>query len=152
MISTLGVARAPHPTTVVIKVDSVVPEFSSIDVMVAKASPAPSHPRYMTISVPVCKRESTRTIAGWFKKHFLNTAPEHTTAVVKEVGVLDVRKSAESLHLSPEAIIAQKELLAGKMMVSCVYVEDFQNLLERHEFQGDENLGESFDLLLCNYP
>lgn len=60
---------------------------------------------------------------------------------------MDVANAAQSSHLSPEAVAAQKALLEAMWTVCGVYTEDFQNLHETHKLKGRKDLNESVDLL-----
>lgn len=150
--TSLGVAPPSPPATVVIDVESVASEMSSKDVMAAKELPASSHVPYMTVAVPVCKRRNSTTIARSPKKRCQNSATAPATAVVKEVDVLDLRKDAESSHLSSKAVDAQEALLRAMRKVSCIYTGDSRNLFETLKLQGGEDLCERADLLLCDPP
>lgn len=45
---------------------------------------------------------------------------------------------------------AQEVLLHAMETMCCVYTKDFQSLDEMAELQGDKELNESIDLLLCD--
>lgn len=126
--------------------------MSSTDCMVFKALLSFSQEPYMTIAVPVCKREHSSTIVRLIKKGCLNTTTESATEVVKEEVVLDIMDAAESSNLSSEVMAAQKTILQAMETACCVLTEEFQNLPEKYELLCGENLSESDDLLLCNPP
>lgn len=99
MATALGITRPSPPVTIVIDVESEVPEMSNAGVMVVKALPASSHALYKAISVLVRKRRHPLTIARLSRKPRLTTATATVTAVLKKEKALDVTNDAKSLHL-----------------------------------------------------
>lgn len=85
--------------TVFIYVEGMAPEISNTDVMTANGWPASSYLPYMTIAVPMRRRENLSTVVRSPMKHCLNTATAAATAVTKEEDVLKVREAAERFHL-----------------------------------------------------
>lgn len=110
MAAAFGVRRPSLPATIVIDVDNVEPEMSSTDVIVAAAVPTSIHSPFMTITISVCNRRHSSTVARLPKNLRLNTALETGAAVMKEENVLDVTKAAVELCLLPEAAATQKLL------------------------------------------
>lgn len=104
----------------------------------------------MTIAVPVCKCDHSSTISRLSKTCRLNISTDHATEVVKEEDMLEVKKVAESSHLSPEGVAAQDALLQAIRTVYCVYTEDIGNPHKMHELQRGEDLGESIESLPIN--
>lgn len=123
--TTLGVVRPPHPATIVIDVDSVVPEMSNAAVMVAEPLSTSSYLPYMTFSVPICKRGHSSTIAQSSKKRRLTSATATATEVLKEEGFLNITNAAESSHQSTESVTIQEALLEALRTLCCVYIEKF---------------------------
>lgn len=64
------------------------------------------------------------------------------TAVGKEKSVLEVTNTAESSHLSLEAVVVQEELVEAMRTVYCGYAENFRDLHETHELQGGKDMSE----------
>lgn len=102
----------------------------------------------MTVAVPVHKRGHSSTILRSSNKRRLTAATAIATANVNEKDVFNVTEVANSLHLSLEAVVVLKTLLGSMQSMCCVYTNDFHNVHETHELQGDEDLGEGVDLLL----
>lgn len=63
LTTALGVTRSFPPTAFVIDIKSAVSKMSKTNVMIAEALPASGHSSYMTIAVPVRKREYSCMIA-----------------------------------------------------------------------------------------
>lgn len=139
------------PATVVNDAESMSPEFFKIEVMVAEQLPTSIHAPYMSISLPLCKREYSSTTARSPKNRRLDTATAPATVVVKEEDFLDVTpRISTTCHsrMWPTRKYRYKQMKT----VCCDYTEDFQNLRETHELYGGEDLGKNVDLLLCNPP
>lgn len=106
MAKKLGVTRPSPSVMVAIDEESLAPERSNTRAMVAKKLAASIHAPYMTIVAPVFKRGNSSTIARSPKRRRKDPAIEAATTVLKNEGVLDATKTAESSRLSPEAVAA----------------------------------------------
>lgn len=114
--------------TVFIDEESVASEISITDVMVAGSLPESNHAPCMTITVPLCKRGNSSTIARSPKIRRLNTATEPFTVVVKDEDVLEVLEAAKSSYLSLTAVNIWEALLQAMKPVRCVYTKNFRSL------------------------
>lgn len=79
----------------------------------------------MRIAVPVCKRETSGTIARSPEERCQNTATGPATAVMERENELDVTKNAKSSHLSSWAIATREAMLQAMKTVSYVYTKEF---------------------------
>lgn len=126
----LSVVDHSHPATIVIVVESVISEMSNTDAMVADVLPASGTLPYMTLAVPVRKREKASKITKLRKKRRRNTAKDPATALVKKKNMLRFTEPARMLHLSSEYVVVPKALLQAVPTVSSVYTENFCNTHE----------------------
>lgn len=133
------IRRSPL-VAVVIDHESVAPEISSSEVIVAKELLESSHVPHMSNAVPVSKRGNTSTIAQSPKKHHMKTATVPETVVVKEKDLLNVTKAAELLHLSTEAVAALKTFLQAMKTAWCVYTKNVRSPCETLVLQSSEDL------------
>lgn len=152
MQTAIGAAHPLLPATIFIGVEVVVLNMSNTDVTSVKALPTPSHPPYMAVAVPVCKRARSSTITRSRMKCRRNTPIKPTMAVVKDKNGVDLSEAVELSNLSSETEAAQVLLLQAIQTVFCVYAEGFRNLRKTYELYGDEDMRESVDLFLCNPP
>lgn len=111
MATILGVTSLSPPAAIVIDVGSADPEMSNIDFIVAEALIASSHSPYTTTAIQLRKREHSSTIVRSSRKPHLTTVTATAIEVVNEEVVLDVKNTANSSHLSPEAVGAPEALI-----------------------------------------
>lgn len=142
-----GVVYQLLSVTVEIDVKSMAPMMSRTVIMISKELSASNHAQYMTIAIPVWTRENAVTIARSPKQRHLKTATDFGSSRLGS-GHVDVRKAANLLYLSPEAVVAQKTLLQAVKTVSSVYRDNVWKIHEKHECKGGEDLGDNVDLLL----
>lgn len=124
MATALDVRTPSPPAIIVIDVERFAPKMSSIEVIVAKAIPACSHLRYITIAVLAHKRGHSITIARSHRTRRQNTASEPATKEFEDEEVLNVTEAAESLHLSIEAVATQEAFLHAMETVCCIYTKN----------------------------
>lgn len=108
MATALGITRLLLSATIFFNVESVVPEITNMDTMVADALPASSHSANMNIAVPVRNSNNSSALARSSKKPRLEAAT--VTAALMQDKVLNVTHAAVPKHLSPEIMAFQKAL------------------------------------------
>lgn len=126
----------------------VAEEMSDTEVIFTAEVPTSIHAIYMTIVVPVRKREISTTIAMLPKKCRQTTATEPATAVVRKWDALNVTEAAELSRLSSKATAAQWAPMQVAKILYLVNKKNFRNFHWSHERQGRKDLGESIGMLL----
>lgn len=125
MVIALEATYTSIPATVGSDVESVAPEMSKADFMVAKDLRASSRAHYMTITVPVLKRGEASMTVRWPTNRRMKTATKTATAVEIDEEVLYTWEAAESQHLSLVSVTTREALLHAIKTICCLKNHDF---------------------------